>query len=47
MKQLVMKSRTLAMDLYKVLLTAAAGAFVIQMAINLYCDVGVSVGVIV
>lgn len=43
-----MKSRTLAMDLYKVLLTAAAaGAFVIQMAINLYWGVGASVGVIV
>jgi len=42
-----MKLQTLAMDLYKVLLATAARPFVIQTAINLYCGVGASVGVIV
>lgn len=42
-----MKSQTLIMDLYKVLLAVEAVAFVIQTAINLYSGVGVSVGVIV
>jgi hypothetical protein len=46
--QLVMKLQTLGMDLCKVLLAAAAVAFVIQTAINLFCSgVGESVGVIV
>lgn len=38
-----MKSQTLIMDLYKVLLAIEAVAFVIQTAINLYCGVGVGV----
>lgn len=45
--QLVMKLQTLVMDLCKVLLAAAAVALVIQTAINLFCVVGESVGVIV
>jgi len=42
-----MKLQTLVMDLCKVLLAAAAVALVIQTAINLFCVVGESVGVIV